>query len=315
MSLREYGKVSTSLWQSKKFRSLDGNDDAKMFYLYLHTCPHVNSIGCFRLPKGYVYEDLGWEFDRIDRAIEALCKALLIGWNQQERVVLITDFLAHSPITNMKHAAGAVKIALSLPKCSERDQIIQQLQSDRFGAKIDTLKSADRAIDTPTDTTEPEPEPETDSNRCAALAREVVEKPPEPETLEIPWSLNRSTKPVTLIAAFEAAREAADIQRRPWPTPDDTTHAENWSKAGITAAEVYGWFLDVQRRKQAAGEQPVDRLSYGASGIIEFHNRSKTDAGTHDHHGNKSQPRRSNAAGGGLVEATRQVLADIGGEV
>jgi uncharacterized protein YdaU (DUF1376 family) len=135
------------------------------------------------------------------------------------------------------------------------------------------------------------------------------------DNLDIPWAINRSTKPVTLIAAFEAAREAADIQRRPHPKADDITFATRWSEAGITAAEVYGWFLDVQRRKQAAGEQPVDRLSYGASGIIEFHNRSKTDAGTHDHHGNKSQPRRSNAAGGGLVEATRQVLADIGGEV
>lgn len=315
MSLREYGKVSTSLWQSKKFRSLDGNDDAKLFYLYLHTCPHVNSIGCFRLPKGYVYEDLGWEFDRIDRAIEDLCKALLIGWNQQERVVLIADFLAHSPITNMKHAAGAAKIALSLPKCPERDQIIQQLQSDRFGAKIDKLTSADRAIDTPTDTTEPETEPETDNNRCAALAREVVEKPPEPETLDIPWSLNRSTKPVTLIAAFDAARVAAGFERRPHPKADDITFATRWSEAGITAAEVYGWFLDVQQTKSERGEKPVDRLSYGADGIPESHNRSKTDAGTHDHHGNKSQPRRSNAAGGGLVAATRQVLADIGGEV
>ena len=75
---RTYGKVSISIWRSRRFTGLP-NDEARMFYLYLHTCPHVNSIGCFWLPKGYVQVDLKWSPEAIDRAIRSCIDTGLIA--------------------------------------------------------------------------------------------------------------------------------------------------------------------------------------------------------------------------------------------
>ena len=36
------------------------SDDARLLALYLLTGQHTNMIGCFRLPDGYVSEDLAW---------------------------------------------------------------------------------------------------------------------------------------------------------------------------------------------------------------------------------------------------------------
>ena len=83
--MRDFAKISCSIWHSRKFRSLP-NDDCRLVYLYLHTNPHVNSLGCYVLPFGYAIADLGWndmETDpiRYRDCIEALCDYGLIGFD------------------------------------------------------------------------------------------------------------------------------------------------------------------------------------------------------------------------------------------
>lgn len=61
--MRDYGKVNSSFWTSESIRSL--SDDGRMLSLYLLTSPHANMTGCFRLPDGYVCEDLQWDKNRV----------------------------------------------------------------------------------------------------------------------------------------------------------------------------------------------------------------------------------------------------------
>ena len=160
--MRDYGKIKTSIWESKKFTGLK-SDDLRLFYLYLHTCPHVNSIGCFRLKIGYIMADLGWSAKVSDRAIVALCEANLIRWDSVEHVVLICNFLTESPITNKKHGAGAAKLALSLPECKLKHDVIGELMTDKYACDLSEWKGYDRPINSGTDTTEPETEPERET--------------------------------------------------------------------------------------------------------------------------------------------------------
>ena len=129
--MREFAKISPVLWTSQKFMAL-GCDRAKLLYLYIHTCPHANSIGCFRLLKGYISADPGWEDSAIDRAIDRAINTGLIGWNETENIILITRFLEFSPITNRKHATGAIKLAMALPDCEEKNIVINVLWEDRY---------------------------------------------------------------------------------------------------------------------------------------------------------------------------------------
>lgn len=156
--MREYGKVMSSLWRSRKFRSLE-SDDARLLYLYLHTCTHGNSVGCFVLPIGYIQADLRWPEKAITKAIESLSEAHLIAFDSEEEVVRIIDFLKHDTFTNTKHAAGAVKAAISLPDCDEKLIVLNELAADRFASQVEGLAEAIDSLSKGSRTPTPIPTP------------------------------------------------------------------------------------------------------------------------------------------------------------
>jgi len=174
--MRDYAKIYTVIWRSRKFSRLD-SDDARYLYLYLHSCPHSNLIGCFPLPEGYALADLGWDSERYRKAMDSLSKAFLVGFDRDEMLVRIVDFIRHDPFTNPKHAAGAVKVAMSLPDCEEKQRLIEDLRGAKYvniadlGPQNDSLSKAYR---NPEPEPEPEPIPEpkkeiaADAGACAA---------------------------------------------------------------------------------------------------------------------------------------------------
>lgn len=127
--MRDYAKISCTLWGSRKFRTLP--DNARLLYLYLHTCQHVNSVGGFVLPEGYAIADLDWDAEQFRSGIETLCKADLITFDRAQNLVRIVDYLKHDPFANSKHAAGAVKIAMKMPDCQERQQLLAEIAQQK----------------------------------------------------------------------------------------------------------------------------------------------------------------------------------------
>lgn len=68
--MRDYGKVYSTFWSSEDMRAL--SEDGRMLALYLMSCPHGNMLGCFRLPDGYVVEDMQWESGRVSKGFGEL---------------------------------------------------------------------------------------------------------------------------------------------------------------------------------------------------------------------------------------------------
>jgi hypothetical protein len=183
--MRDYGKISTSIWNSQKFRSLQ-SDDARLAYFYLHTCPHVNSVGCFVLRDGYAAADLGWAPERYRKAMDSLSIANLIAIDRVEDTVRIVDFLRHDPLTNPKHASGAVKLAMSLPAGSQKLHVLQDLIQSKhikdakpIQLEIERLSIGYRkGIDTQNPNPNPNPSlSEADASGAAA--------PPNPDPVKV----------------------------------------------------------------------------------------------------------------------------------
>jgi hypothetical protein len=173
---REFGLVSTSIWNSRKFCGLK-SDDARLLYFYLLTCPSVNSIGCYVLKPGYAAADLGWDTIRYQDGIQSLSEAGLIGIDRTENLVRIVGFLDHSEIMNVKHGVGAVRIALSLPDCDEKISLLRDLAAQKhvkreaveteIGRINGTVSIPYReGIDKPEPKPEPKPEERTHPNGC-----------------------------------------------------------------------------------------------------------------------------------------------------
>jgi hypothetical protein len=93
--MRDYGKVHTSFWISDGMRRV--SDDARLLALYLLTGQHTNMIGCFRLPDGYVSEDLNWEPERVSKGFDELSKNGFATRDSASKWVLILNFMRWNP--------------------------------------------------------------------------------------------------------------------------------------------------------------------------------------------------------------------------
>ena len=132
--MRDFTKVSPTLWQSKRFLGLP-SDDGRFLYLYLLTCPHQNSAGCFWLPDGYACNDLCWEEDRYQRARQELIDAELIQYDETDDVVLIERWFNHNPPMNQSHMTGIKRALEKVPSAV------------LLGATLEALEAACEAIE------------------------------------------------------------------------------------------------------------------------------------------------------------------------
>ncbi len=125
MSKLEYSKVSRALWQSKRFNALAESDE-KLLYIYLLTCSHQTSAGCYRLPDGYAIADLGWSLADYLARREIVEASGLIAFDAETSEVYIERWLRHSPPTNTKHAQGIRKVI----ECIDSDELRGKAEAD-----------------------------------------------------------------------------------------------------------------------------------------------------------------------------------------
>lgn len=109
-----YSRVMSRFWGDEKVLVWD--DDMKLLALYILTCPHGNMLGCFRLPKLYICEDLRWDAKRLDKPFAKLLEEEFMKYDEEARSILIKNYLIHNPIENENQAKAAVKKLKELPK-------------------------------------------------------------------------------------------------------------------------------------------------------------------------------------------------------
>ena len=112
--MRDYSKVSPSLWQSERFNGLP-TDDARYLYLYLLTNEHQTMAGCYRLPTGYACTDLRWTPERYTAALADLEDSGLVLVDPGAQVIGITRWFRHNPPLSENHLTGIERQLERLP--------------------------------------------------------------------------------------------------------------------------------------------------------------------------------------------------------
>ncbi|MHB9446940.1 hypothetical protein ACYG9R_09210 [Mesorhizobium sp. RSR565B] len=110
--MREYSKISPKVWRSPRFRSLE-MDDSRLFYLFLLSCEHQSSAGCFRLPDAYAAADLNWSVDRLETARAPLVGDFIVH-DAATFEYFIARWFRHNPTTNVKHRQGVRRLISEL---------------------------------------------------------------------------------------------------------------------------------------------------------------------------------------------------------
>jgi hypothetical protein len=111
--MRDFSKVSPKVWRSPRFRGLQ-SEGARLFYLYVLTCEHQSSAGCFRLPDAYAAADLSWSPERLEEYRAALVGAGLLVHDPETEEYFVTRWFKHNPGTNAKHRAGIARLISEL---------------------------------------------------------------------------------------------------------------------------------------------------------------------------------------------------------
>jgi hypothetical protein len=111
--MRDYGKVHTSFWTSSTTRGM--SEDGRALALYLLTSPHSNQIGCFRLPDGYVADDMQWPAERVSEGFAELFRNGFATRDQGSSWVFIHLFLKWNLIENPNQGASAAKLFKMVP--------------------------------------------------------------------------------------------------------------------------------------------------------------------------------------------------------
>jgi hypothetical protein len=145
--MREFSKVSPTVWRSKKFRSLP-DMEARHVYLYLLTCPHANSAGCFDIHPLYAAADTGLPEDRFRYCMDTLSKAGLIEWDDAENTVLIGNWVEFNGPQNPKHALGILSQLSQVSSHHLRAKAYQELRDEISRKKFDREGAIRKAMET-----------------------------------------------------------------------------------------------------------------------------------------------------------------------
>lgn len=110
---RPFTMVRRTLWGSRRFAGLP-DDRCRYLYLYLLTCPHQTSSGCFVLKEAYALADLrmtgaGWTAETYRQAFAALVAGGLILADEETGEVLVTRWWQDNSPNNKSWFDGARK--------------------------------------------------------------------------------------------------------------------------------------------------------------------------------------------------------------
>ena len=91
------------------------SDDGKLLALYLMTCSHNTIAGVFRLPDGYIAEDMGWDSKRVSEGFVELFRNGFAERCPDTKWVWIVKHLEWNPPENPNQWKATVKVFKTVP--------------------------------------------------------------------------------------------------------------------------------------------------------------------------------------------------------
>lgn len=239
--MRDYGKVHTCFWSSETTRAM--SEDGRALALYLLTCSHGTLAGIFRVPDGYICEDMQWSVERVQQTLSELLAKGFANRCETTKWVWIIKHLEWNPPENPNQRKAAVKLWTQVP-----DGCVWKADYHRDCGEIIGLD--------PLPKEEPLPNPSETLSKPVAVAVAVTEESqhissPGGDPMQCPVteliSLYHSMMPnnprlKVLTEARRSAikarwREAAGLSCKPFGYSDRVAGLSAWEEFFSTCAE------------------------------------------------------------------------------
>lgn len=264
--MRDYGKVHSSFWTSDNIRAM--SEDGRALALYLLTCQHGTIAGVFRLPDGYVCEDIQWNAERVS---ETLCELFANGFAtrcEHTKWVFVHKHLEWNPPENPNQKKAAAKMALQVPdSCCWKAEFIGRfgvflgLVEENKTQPIEPLPNPLATLPQPVTVTVTEviPSLSDSANPTNAVNQDPNSKKPESKTPAIPPCPFED-----LIDAYESA-----LPNLPSVTRSLFRDGVN----GKATAQRWGWVMVANHEKgKKKGQRLAVTQQEGIDWFIRFFN-------------------------------------------
>jgi DNA polymerase III gamma/tau subunit len=223
--VRDYGRIYSTFWTSPDIRVL--SDDGKLLAAYLLTGPHGTIAGAFRLPPGYVSDDLRWSPKRVAKGFEELSRKGFSARCPVTNWCVILRFLDWNRPENHNQWLAVHRIIKLIPKdCAWRAEFMADFavrlpqRSARRGNSSETVAKEFRNQEQEQEQ-EQHQKQEQESSPTATLSRAPTETKTPTKTPTETRTENGGLAPSEW-AMSEALKDRCDI------LPDDLLH--NWQR-------------------------------------------------------------------------------------
>lgn len=121
-------KLPFNFWAETK--ALDLTDQEKVLLTYLYTSPHINRLGCFECPVGYISHDLKWSVEIVKSVLYSLQNFRFLVMVYKSDWIYLKDYLMCFPIKTSMQGKHLEKIFRTVPEtCIFYSSLLQNIFS------------------------------------------------------------------------------------------------------------------------------------------------------------------------------------------
>lgn len=208
--MRDYGKVHVSFWSSPTIRAM--SEDGRVLSLYLMTSPHTTIAGVFRLPDGYVCEDLGWTPERVRQGFAELFRNGFGNRCETTKWVWIYKHLEWNPPENPNQRKSAAKCAASIPdECTWKSDFMR-VWAEPLGITWAPSPNPSPTVNEPFRNQKQEQEQEQEKETGKRV--DAPQAAPTPRATRLPsdWELTAELEEIAVRARRDAALPPVNVK-------------------------------------------------------------------------------------------------------
>lgn len=204
--MRDYGRVYATFWSSSTTCPL--SDDGKLLALYLMTCAHSTITGVFRLPDGYVAEDLHWGVERVRQGFAELLFKGFANRCETTKWVWVCKHLEWNKPENPNQRKSAAKIAASIPDECEWKPDFMRVCGESLGLDVSAYSNGSATVEQPLLNQKTEAVTGTEAGESPATPDGIA---PPAEQIEVESKAKASkARKVTFAVFCESCRAAGE---------------------------------------------------------------------------------------------------------
>lgn len=143
-----YRKVKITMWDDPSFRALSPlPPSGQSLFIYLLTGPFTGIIpGLFKAGRAALAEELGWEVEAFDLALDEALSLGMVKADMQARVFWLPNAAKHNPPASVNVIKSWVRAFELLPECGLKYEALESLRAASHGVSKTMGLAFDKAF-------------------------------------------------------------------------------------------------------------------------------------------------------------------------